>query len=182
MASALQIQQLKWIKHKVSGIMSITLLVVELNSKFYELLKHHESTREWRIYRASSLKEIRHCFGRGVIDVILLNLVEMKRNGIVIQKKIRKLSIPVITINNGKQLSLSIEGMKLGAFDDFLMPLNLDALIEKIFEASKQKKIKATPRFPLINRFQNAMIAATFAEAGEAEMARTFLPKDKNVK
>jgi DNA-binding NtrC family response regulator len=160
--------------------MRITLLVVESNSKFLDLFKQHASTKEWKIYGACTLKEIRQCFGRNTIDVILLNLVEMKHNGIGILKKIRKKSIPVITINSGNQLSLSIEAMKMGVFDDFLMPLNLDALLEKIHEASKEK-IKAKSRFPLIKHLQNSMIAATYAEAGEAEMAKTFLSIDKLV-
>jgi len=159
--------------------MSTRILVVESGSLFTNLLKQHETTRKWQIYSAYTLKEIRQCLGRAVIDVILLNLVELKRNGIMLLKKIRKASVPVITINSGNQLALSIEGMKLGAFDDFLMPLNLDALLEKIQEASKHKK-RVKPRSPLIERFQNTMIAATFAEAGEAEIAKTFL-KDNNV-
>jgi len=153
--------------------MRTRILIVESGSLFTELLKKHETTKEWNIYRACTLKEIRQYLGGAIIDVILLNLIELKRNGILILKKIRKSSIPVITINSGNQLALSIEGMKLGVFDDFLMPLNLDALLEKIHEASKIK-IKAKPKFPLMERVQNTLIAATYAEAGEAEMAKSF--------
>jgi DNA-binding NtrC family response regulator len=159
--------------------MSTRILVVESGSLFTNLLKQYETTREWQIYSAYTLKEIRKCLGRALIDVILLNLIELKRYGIVLLKKIRKSSVPVITINSGNQLALSIEGMKLGAFDDFLMPLNLDALLEKIHEASKVKN-KLNHRSPLIERLQNTLIAATFAEAGETEIAKTFL-KDNNV-
>jgi hypothetical protein len=41
----------------------------------------------------------------------------------------------LITINYGDQIALSIEGMKLGIFDDFLMPLDLDSLISRIRES-----------------------------------------------
>jgi len=160
--------------------MDTRILIVESGNLFTKLLRNHKSTKEWKIYRAYTLKEILHCLGGAIIDVILLNLVELKQNGILILKKILKLSIPVITINSGNQLSLSIEGMKLGVFDDFLMPLNLDALLDRIDEASKAK-IKAKQKFPLMERIQSTLVAATYAEAGEAEIARVFL-KDNNVK
>jgi DNA-binding NtrC family response regulator len=37
---------------------------------------------------------------------------------------------------------LSIEGMKLGAFDDFIVPFDLESLIRRIREAHQQKKEK----------------------------------------
>jgi DNA-binding response OmpR family regulator len=158
--------------------MRTRILVVESSKLLTDLLKQYETTQEWQIYRAYTLKEIRQCFGRTVIDVILLNLIELKQNGIVILKKVRKLNVPVLLINSGNQLSLSIEGMKMGAFDDILMPFNIDTLIEKIIEASKAK-IKVKSKFPLMERFQNVLIAATFAEAGEAEIAKTYLTDNK---
>ena len=160
----------------MSRNMSTRILVVESSKLFSDLLRQHKTTQQWQIFRANTLKEIRQCLGFNVIDVILLNLVELKHRGIVLLKKMRTLKVPVLLINCGNQLSLSIEGMKMGAFDDCLMPLNFDALLEKIHEASNSK-IKSRPKFPLMERFQNTFIAATFAEAGEADMAKSFLKR-----
>jgi len=88
----------------------------------------------------------------------------------------------VITINSGDQISLSIEGMKLGVFDDFLMPLDLDSLISRIREAYQAKKDAEVVNPSLLQRCQDIMVAASFAEAGEAEMAKELLTKGRKSK
>jgi hypothetical protein len=82
---------------------------------------------------------------------------------------------------------MSIEGMKLGVFDDFLMPLDLDSLISRIREAHQAKKevvIDRPSQFQRCQniRCQNIMVAASFAESGEAEMANLLLNKEPNWK
>ena len=59
---------------------------------------------------------------------------ELKRNGISLMRMIRQLfpQINIITMNSGDQLDLSIESMRLGAYDDFLIPFDLDALMDCI--------------------------------------------------
>jgi hypothetical protein len=39
-------------------------------------------------------------------------------------------------------MDLSIEGMDLGAFDDFLIPLDIDSLVKRIREAVGRKDQK----------------------------------------
>ena len=87
-------------------------------------------------------------------------------------------AVQVITINSGDQISLSIEGMKLGVFDDFLMPLDLGSLISRIREAYQAKKDAEVVKPSLFQRCQDLMVAASFAEAGEAEMAKELLTKE----
>jgi DNA-binding NtrC family response regulator len=100
-------------------------------------------------------------------------------------KKVRP-AVQVITINSGDEISLSIEGMKLGVFDDLLMPLDLDALILRIQEAFQAKKAAEVVKPSLLRRCQDIMVAASFAEAGEADMAKELLttrPKpNENIK
>jgi len=66
--------------------------------------------------------------------LILLDLQGLKRNGIAMMRHIRQRfpQIKIITINSGDQLDLSIESMRLGAFDDFLIPFHLEGLIARI--------------------------------------------------
>jgi len=78
--------------------------------------------------------------------------------------------------------SLSIEGMKLGIFDDFLMPLDLDSLISRIREAYQAKKVAEVVKPSLFQRCQNIIVAASFAEAGEAETTKSILGKEHNCK
>ena len=54
-------------------------------------------------------------------------------------KRIRPL-IEVITINRSDQMALSIEGMKLRAFDDFIVPFDLESLVRRIQEACRKTR------------------------------------------
>lgn len=82
----------------------------------------------------------------GAIQLVLLGLEELKRDGIAMLRAIRERfpRIHVITINAGDQLDLSIEAMRLGAYDDFLIPFDLDGLMECIRKALE--KTNSRPR------------------------------------
>ena len=116
---------------------------------------------------------------RRKIDVVLLSLDDFQKESMVMIKMIKKMrpAVQIITINSGEQISLSIEGMKLGVFDDLLMPLDLDTLILRIQEAFQKKKAAEIVKPSLLQRCQDIMVAASFAEAGEAGMAKEVLTK-----
>ena len=79
----------------------------------------------------------------------------------------------VILLNSSDQLPLSIEGMKLGAFNDYLIPLDFELFLSGIREAADKKRHAENKS--LIRRYQNVMAAVSFAEVGEHGMARQFL-------
>ena len=47
----------------------------------------------------------------------------------------RKGMLKVITINSAKRFDLSLECMRLGAYDDYLIPFDLDALMVSLRKA-----------------------------------------------
>jgi len=144
-----------------------------------EHLVRHLKAKDWRIFNSRVQKDIKRIFKKHPIDVVLLSLNDLKKEGMALIKMIKKKhpAVQVITINSGDQISLSIEGMKLGVFDDFLMPLDLDSLISRIREAFQAKKEAEVVKPSLLQRCQNLMVAASFAEAGEAETAKELLTK-----
>jgi len=117
-------------------------LIIEAGNVLQEHLALHVKTMDFRIFNTRHQKEIKKNIKQNKIDVVLLSLNDLKKEGLALIKMIKKMrpAIRIITINNGEQISLSIEGMKLGAFDDFLMPLDLDSLISRIYEAYQGKK------------------------------------------
>ena len=147
-------------------------------------LVRHLETKNWHIFQSSRQKDIKQILKKHSVDVVLMSLSDLKKEGMDLIKMIKKKhsAVQVITINNGDQISMSIEGMKLGVFDDFLMPLDLDSLISRIREAHQAKKDVVIDRPSLFQRCQNIMEAASFAEAGEAEMANLLLDKEPNWK
>jgi len=76
--------------------------------------------------------------------LVLLDLQGLKRNGIAMMRLIRQRfpQIKIITINSGDQLDLSIESMRLGAFDDFLIPFHLEGLMARIRSLGDGKSVE----------------------------------------
>ena len=144
-----------------------------------EHLVRYLKAEDWQIFNSRQPKDIKGILKKHPIDVVLLSLNDLKKEGMVFIKMIKKKhpAVQVITINSGDQISLSIEGMKLGVFDDFLMPLDLDSLILRIREAFQAKKEAQVVKPSLFQRCQDLMVAASFAEAGETEMAKELLAK-----
>ncbi|MGD9234703.1 MAG: response regulator, partial [Desulfobacterales bacterium] len=142
-------------------------------------LVRYLKTDDWRIFNSRQQKDIRRILKRHPIDVVLLSLNDLKKEGMALIKMIKKKhpAVQVVTITSGDQISLSIEGMKLGVFDDFLMPLDLDSLVSRIRDAYHAKKEAEIVKPSLFQRCQNLMVAASFAEAGEADMAKELLTK-----
>ncbi|MBW2605256.1 MAG: response regulator [Deltaproteobacteria bacterium] len=159
--------------------MGITILIIEVDSMLQEHLVRHLNAKDWRIFNSRQQKDIKRILKKHPIDVVLLNLNDLKKEGLALIKTIKKKhpAVQVITINSGHRISMSIEGMKLGVFDDFLMPLDLDSLISRIREANQAKKEAEAVKISLFQRCQDLMVAASFAEAGEPEMAKELLEK-----
>jgi two-component system, OmpR family, response regulator len=164
--------------------MGITILIIEGDSMLQEHLVRYLKANDWRIFNSRQQKDIKRNLKKHSIDVVLLSLNDLKKEGMAIIKMIKKKhpAVQVITINSGDQISLSIEGMKLGVFDDFLMPLDLDSLVLRIREAYQAKKDAEIVKPSLLQRCQDIMVAASFAEAGEADMAKEILTKGRNSK
>jgi two-component system, OmpR family, response regulator len=164
--------------------MGATILIIEGDSMLETHLSRHFEIQNWGLLNAMQPKDIKRMLKKHPIDVVLLSLNDLKKEGMALIKMIKKMRLPVqvITISSPDQISLSIEGMKLGVFDDFLMPLDLDSLMLRIRDAFQAKKDAEIIKSSLLRRSQNFMVAAAFAEAGEAGTAKEMLGKDSGAK
>ena len=159
-------------------------MIIEMDTFLQDHLSRHLACEDYKIFTARQKTEIKRVVKKNNIDVVLLSLNDFQKQSMVLIKMIKKMrpAVQAITINSGEQISLSIEGMKLGVFDDFLMPLDLDSLILRIQEAFKAKKEADVAKPSLLQRCQDIMVAASFAEAGEADMAKELLTKGRKSK
>ena len=159
-------------------------MIIETNSFLYEHLSGRLGSKDYRIFKPRQPAETKRILKRKDIDVVLLDFNGLKREGLALLEMIKKMrpAVQVIIINSAEQLSLSIEGMKLGAFDDLFIPFNLDVLIARIKDAFEQKKKAEIKKPSLFQRCQDLMVAASFAEAGEDDMAREILAKEHTQK
>jgi len=159
-------------------------LIIETNSFLYEHLSGRLGSKDYRIFKPRQPAETKRILKRKDIDVVLLDFNGLKREGLALLEMIKKMrpAVQVIIINSAEQLSLSIEGMKLGAFDDLFIPFNLNVLIARIKDAFEQKKKAEIKKPSFFQRCQDLMVAASFAEAGEDDMAREILAKEHTQK
>lgn len=159
-------------------------MIVEKDTFLYEHLSGRLGSKDYRIFKPRQPSETKRILKRKDIDVVLLDFNGLKREGLAFLNMIKKMrpAVQVIIINSAEQLSLSIEGMRLGAFDDLFMPLDLEALIARIKEAFEQKKKAESKKPSFFQRCQDLMVAASFAEAGEDDMAREILSKERTQK
>ncbi len=123
--------------------MRVNLLIVESDNFFRKnLARRLPDEKNWRILFAEHRIEAIKIVKREKIDVVLLGLKDLKKEGLMILKEVKNIRplTEVITINRSDQIALSIEGMKLGAFDDFIVPFDLESLVRRIREAHQKKK------------------------------------------
>ena len=122
-------------------MMTHHILIIEKESSLRNNLAQHLRQEGFRVSETDQVDLAMGVLGHDRIHVILIGLKELKRDGIAIMREIRArfADIKVITINSGEQLELSIESMRLGAYDDFLIPFDLDALINRVRSAIENK-------------------------------------------
>jgi DNA-binding NtrC family response regulator len=123
--------------------MRVNLLIIEADNFFRKnLAQRLPDEKKWRVLFAEHQVEAIQIIKRKNIDVVLLGIKELKKEGLMILKEIKNIRplTEVITINRSDQIALSIEGMKLGAYDDFIVPFDLESLVRRVCEAHQHKK------------------------------------------
>ena len=110
------------------------------------------------------------------VDVALLDIRHNGNDTMQVLARLRK-SRPeteVILISNAENIALSMAGMQQGATDDIIVPFEINTLTKKVRAALNRirARSRAKRKTSLFSVFEDAMVAATFAEAGELETAR----------
>lgn len=156
--------------------MALKLLIVETEDALRETLFRRFSDEGLKVSGAESGADAERLVREKDVDVVIVGLRGLGREGLILLRNIKELRPPteVILIAGHEQLALSIEGMKLGAFDDFRLPIDMNSLTERVRQAGEKKKaaLKSKKGF-FRERFRDIFVAATFAEAGEFDVART---------
>ena len=119
------------------------------------------------------------------VDVVLLDIRKYEEKLIRWITSIRETlpSIEVILLNRAGEIKVSIEGMKAGATDELSAPFDTATLRDTVSAAlSRRKKHIRSNKLSLLERFQQAMSAVTFAQSGEFETARQIMDEQKTSK
>jgi DNA-binding response OmpR family regulator len=110
------------------------LLVIEHDHLLRDNLVHHLRQRGFTVLAGTAREEVGRALSNDRIDVVLLGLGGLRRQGLALLSLIKQDSpgTEVILMTTSDCLHLSIEGMKLGAFDDIQVPYDIDILCAKI--------------------------------------------------
>ncbi|MHC1743678.1 MAG: response regulator [Syntrophobacteraceae bacterium] len=123
----------------------IKILVIETDETYRRNLAERVRLEGYRVYEACREAEAQQIIEKKKVDVVLLGFAGDKQRGLALLRAIRQLhpcpEVILLTFADEHSLAASIEGMKLGAFDELLVPFNVDTLLRRIQEAW-QRKVK----------------------------------------
>lgn len=118
--------------------MGIHILIVEAENRFRKSLYTRLQLEGFTVDKVTQKDDIVDIITKEKIDTVLLGVDGLGREGLALIQPIKSASpaTNIIIINDSSHMELSIEGMELGAFDDFLIPLDIDSLAARIREAA----------------------------------------------
>lgn len=154
------------------------ILLVGEDSQAMRLIADRVASQEVDVQRAGSAGEALAIVERNEIDVMVLNLMDLMSEGLFLLRSLRKKRsrTEVITLSAPSGLRFSIEGMKLGVYEDLLAPYDLEDLVSKILKAWEKRKAKKGGK-TLRQRFEDFAVAVSFAEAGDYDTAKRVADK-----
>ena len=124
----------------------VQVLIVEVDETFRRNLSERLHLEGAMVFEAGSEPEARDIAQSRNIDVVLLGGKGIRQSGLPLLRFIKETrpSTEVILMTPSKyhSLDVSIEAMKLGAFDDLLIPFDIRTLLDRIDAASREKKEK----------------------------------------
>ena len=122
--------------------MNISVLLVDDEKDFVESLTQRLEIRNFAIKAAFSGKEALKLIKEYDFDVVVLDVLMPGKSGIDTLKEIKKIKplIQVIMLTGHATVETAIEGMKMGAFDYLMKPVEITTLVTKITQANNLKK------------------------------------------
>jgi len=124
--------------------MAISVLLVDDEEPFVQTLAKRLTLRRFDVHTATRADRAFSTLRDRRIDVVVLDVRMPDLDGIEATREIKK-SYPlveVILLTGHASMEASLEGMKIGAFDYLLKPVNLDELVYKIEDAHREKELQ----------------------------------------
>lgn len=152
--------------------MNSTVLLVAENSLFLQNLSSSLRHFKASIITAGSKHEALEVCSNRKVDLALLDIRERSNDAMQILARLKKNQpeTEVILLSDTQHIAQAMEGMQQGASDDISVPFDINLFRNKIKSALRRHR--ARRKRTLLNIFGDAMVAATFAESGEHEIAK----------
>jgi DNA-binding NtrC family response regulator len=150
---------------------NIKILLVDDEEEFVRTLSERIKMRELGADIAHNGEEALEIVDSEVPDVMVLDLRMPGIDGMEVLQRVKKAypEVQVIILTGHGSDRDEEEARRLGAFEYLQKPVEVDTLVNKIRRAYRHK-------------VETAMMAGTFAEAGEFDTAKQILDRDKKKK
>ena len=124
--------------------MSPKVLVVDDEEKVRKYMSRLLKIRGFEVDTAPDGTTALSMIQESEVDIVLLDVLMPGMDGITVLKEIKKTkpAIEVVMLTGNASVETAIEGMRIGAFDYLLKPVDLDNLYLCLKEALEQKRIK----------------------------------------
>jgi DNA-binding NtrC family response regulator len=134
--------------------MALKLLIIHTDDLFRGHLAERMRREDYLVFEAHPEAEATNSVQRTNFDVVLLGVTGSYPNTLSLLKTIKELrpytEVILLTAMEEHSLYGSIQAMELGAFDDLLVPLDTNALHNRIQEAYARKKAIVKARRSMI--------------------------------
>ena len=143
--------------------MAISVLLVDDEEAFVQTLAKRLTLRRFNVYTASRDDKVFSTIEDYLIDIVVLDVKMPDLDGIEATQVIKTdyPLVEIILLTGHASLEASLEGMRKGAFDYLLKPVNIDELVYKIEDAQQKKNLQEEK----IKRLEDRAEAADDAES-----------------
>ena len=119
------------------------VLIVDDEQEFRDMTIKRLNKRNLQCEGAENGEQALECIKKGDFDVVLLDVKMPGMGGVETLKEIKRIKplIEVVMLTGHASVESGIDGMKLGAFDYLMKPMELEPLLEKLKDAYEKKRI-----------------------------------------
>ena len=122
----------------------VKLLLVDDEARFVETLSKRLTARGFDVQGALSGPQALDLLRERPFDVVLLDVWMPGMDGLEVRKEIRRLhpSVRVVLVSGNASITAAVEGIRLGATDYLLKPVEIDDVLAKVEEAFEKKRLE----------------------------------------
>lgn len=120
------------------------VLVVDDEKEFLETIVKRLQKRNLYVEGVEGGEKAVELIAKGNFDVVLLDVKMPGMDGVETLREIKKIRplTEVVMLTGHASVESGIEGMKLGAFDYLMKPMELEQLFEKLKDAYEKKHLQ----------------------------------------
>jgi CheY-like chemotaxis protein len=121
------------------------ILLIDDETGIRKMFRRHLEKLNYQVFEAGCCDDAIQLLSHQEIDVILLDIIMPKKDGVMCLGEIKKeyQKIPVIMVTGVNNIQTGVEVMKKGAFDYIVKPVKKEELLKAVENALKEKELKA---------------------------------------